>query len=133
MIRKKRITSNRAMKRTVNSSPTTKQKELLSLIERKLEKIGLNYGPVVYDELQSRLEQAVDIFNKDLDSLFSELFPTYTSKNKNTKVKKGGETGGKTQTKVCKVCKVSKIVIVIILTSSSGYPPNQLQYFVLVV
>ena len=89
MIRKKRITSNRAMKRTVNSRPTTKQKELLSLIERKLEKIGLNYGPVVYDELQSRLENAVDIFNKDLDSLFSELFPTYTSKNKNTKVKKG--------------------------------------------
>ena len=84
MIRKKRITSNRAMKRTVNSRPTTKQKELLSLIERKLEKIGLNYGPVVYDELQSRLEKAVDIFNKDLDSLFSELFPTYTSKNKNT-------------------------------------------------
>ena len=80
------------MKRTVNSKTDNKQKELLSLIERKLEKIGLNYGPVVYDELQSRLEKAVDIFNKDLDSLFSESFPTYASKNKNTKAQKGKNT-----------------------------------------
>ena len=90
MIRKKRIVKNRAMKRVVNSKPNNnKQKELLSLIEGKLEDVGLNYGPVVYDELQSRLEKTVDIFNKDLNSLFSELFSTYTSKNKNTKAQRG--------------------------------------------
>jgi len=89
MMRKKRISNNRAMRKVVKTKTTNSKKmELLSVIDEKLEAIGLDYGPIVYDELQSRLEKTVDAFNKDLDFLFSENFPTYKLGNKkNTKSK----------------------------------------------
>ena len=65
----------------VNKADNNKKTELLSKIDEKLNDMGEKYGPVVYDELQSRLEKTIDIFHKDVDSLFS-AFPTYSSKNK---------------------------------------------------
>ena len=59
-----------------------KKTELLSKIDQKLNDMGEKYGPIVYEELQSRLEKTIDIFHKDVDSLFSS-FPTYKS-NTNT-------------------------------------------------
>ena len=88
MIRKNRLIRNRAMKRVVGSKSNNKKVELLSKIEDKLDGIGVNYGPVVYDELQSRLEKTVDIFNKDLDILLADFFSSYRSKNKKSAGKK---------------------------------------------
>ena len=42
--------------------------------------MGEKYGPVVYEELQSRLEKTIDIFHKDVDNLFSS-FSTYKTNN----------------------------------------------------
>ncbi len=65
----------------VNKADNNKKTELLSKIDEKLNDMGEKYGPVVYDELQSRLEKTIDIFHKDVDSLFSS-FSTYKSDNK---------------------------------------------------
>ena len=51
-----------------------------------LEKIELEYGPVVYKELQTRLEKTIQIFNDEVESLFMKTFSTY--KSSNTKGKK---------------------------------------------
>ena len=95
MIRKSRLTKNRAMRRVVASKSNNKKADLLSKVEDKLDNVGLNYGPVVYDELQSRLEKTIDTFNKDLDNLLSEFFPTYTSKGKKSKTKSSKESSKK--------------------------------------
>tara|TARA_B100000131_G_scaffold313458_1_gene348862 strand:+ start:125 stop:433 length:309 start_codon:yes stop_codon:yes gene_type:complete len=65
----------------VSKSDNSKKTELLSKIDEKLSDMGEKYGPIVYEELQSRLEKTIDTFHKDVDSLFS-AFPTYSSKNK---------------------------------------------------
>tara|TARA_B100000131_G_C17839189_1_gene501028 strand:+ start:259 stop:585 length:327 start_codon:yes stop_codon:yes gene_type:complete len=95
MIRKSRLTNNRAMKRVVGSKSKNKKLELLSKIEDKLDNIGVSYGPIVYDELQSRLEQTIDIFNNDLDNLLSDFFSTYASKNKKSKIKEDKDSSKK--------------------------------------
>jgi len=64
-----------------SKTDNTKKTELLSKIDEKLNDMGEKYGPIVYQELQSRLEKTIDTFHKDVDSLFSS-FPTYNSKNK---------------------------------------------------
>ena len=76
MIRKK-ISNVKNINKTDNSEKT----ELLSKIDEKLSDMGEKYGPIVYQELQSRLEKTIDIFHKDVDSLFSS-FSTYNSKDK---------------------------------------------------
>ena len=87
MIRKKRLSNNRAMRKVVdNKNINNKKIELLAEIDKKLENIESEYGPVVYNELQSRLEKTIKIFNKELESLFSKSFASYKPK-KNTKVK----------------------------------------------
>tara|TARA_B100000131_G_scaffold149903_1_gene145443 strand:- start:57 stop:365 length:309 start_codon:yes stop_codon:yes gene_type:complete len=77
MIGRKKIGGVKSIKKTDNSKKT----ELLSKIDQKLSDMGEKYGPVVYEELQSRLEKTIDIFHKDVDSLFSS-FSTYKSDNK---------------------------------------------------
>ena len=66
---------------TASKTDNSKKTELLSKIDQKLNDMGEKYGPIVYEELQSRLEKTIDTFHKDVDSLFSS-FPTYNSKNK---------------------------------------------------
>ena len=64
--------------KAVNKADNSKKTELLSKIDQKLSDMGEKYGPVVYEELQSRLEKTIDIFHTDVDSLFSS-FSTYKS------------------------------------------------------
>tara|TARA_Y100001970_G_C13589020_1_gene534570 strand:+ start:187 stop:510 length:324 start_codon:yes stop_codon:yes gene_type:complete len=86
MIRKK-IGKNRAMRKVVNNKTVNSKKtELLSEIDQKLDNIESEYGPIVYNELQSRLEKTIEVFNKEVDSLFSKSFSSYKpKKNKKTK------------------------------------------------
>ena len=69
-----------------------KKSDLLIKIDSKLEKIELEYGPVVYKELQSSLEKTIQIFNDEVESLFMKIFSTYKSSkskdHKNGKVNK---------------------------------------------
>ena len=94
MVMKKRIANkktlgNRPMRKIIGSKSQVNDKktELLADIDKKLENIELEYGPVVYNELQARLEKTIQIFNDEVESLFSNTFSTYkTKKNaKNTK------------------------------------------------
>ena len=64
--------------KAVNKANNSKKTELLSKIDQKLNDMGDKYGPIVYEELQSRLEKTIDIFHKDVDSLFSS-FSTHKS------------------------------------------------------
>jgi len=64
-----------------NKGDNSKKTELLSKIDQKLNDMGEKYGPIVYEELQSRLEKTIDVFHKDVDNLFSS-FPTYKSNAK---------------------------------------------------
>jgi len=66
-----------------NKADASKKTELLSNIDQKLNDMGEKYGPVVYEELQSRLEKTIDTFHKDVDSLFSS-FSTFKSDDKKT-------------------------------------------------
>ena len=78
------------------SSDNGKKTELLSTIDKKLDDIGLEYGPIVYGELQSRLEKTIDIFNNDVETLFKGAFSTYkSSSNKTDKSKEFDEDTGK--------------------------------------
>ncbi len=94
MVMKKRIGNkktlgNRPMRKIIGSKnkAANKKDELLADIDKKLENIELEYGPVVYNELQSRLEKTIQIFNDEVESLFLNTFSTYKTK-KSTKTKK---------------------------------------------
>ncbi len=89
MIRKK-MGNTKIIKKNDNNKKT----ELLSKIDEKLSSMGEKYGPIVYQELQSRLEKTIDIFHRDVDSLFSS-FSTYSSKNRKTKKKDVAEDSKK--------------------------------------
>ena len=66
-----------------------KKSDLLIEIDNKLEKIELEYGPIVYKELQTRLEKTIQIFNDEVESLFMKTFSTYKpSKSKYNKKEK---------------------------------------------
>jgi len=86
----KAIKNGRKPIRKVNN---TKKSELLSKIDEKLNNMGEKYGPVVYEELQSRLEKTIDLFHKDVDALFSS-FSTYKKNND-----KGNNSKGKNSKK----------------------------------
>ena len=87
MIGRKKIGATKA----VNKSDNTKKTELLSKIDEKLNDMGEKYGPIVYEELQSRLEKTIDTFHKDVDSLFSS-FSTYKSNADSTDNSKDKKT-----------------------------------------
>ena len=91
MIRKKRLSTNNAMRKVVSTKTVNKKKmKLLSSIDKKLDSIESEYGPIVYTELQSRLEETIKIFNEDVNSLFSSSFSSYKSRVK-TKSKDVGK------------------------------------------
>jgi hypothetical protein len=69
----------RATKKLANES---KKDFLLEEIDIKLEGIDKKYGPVVYEELQSRLEKTIDIFHEDIEKLFMKNFSSYKSDDK---------------------------------------------------
>ena len=69
----------RATKKLANES---KKDFLLEEIDIKLEGIDKKYGPVVYEELQSRLEKTIDIFHEDIEKLFMKNFSSYKSHDK---------------------------------------------------
>jgi hypothetical protein len=93
----KKTLGNRPMRKIIsNKNINNKKTELLADIDQKLENIELEYGPVVYNELQSRLEKTIQIFNDEVELLFLNNFSTYKSK-KNAKVKKNKESSNKPQ------------------------------------
>ena len=89
IIGNKKTLGNRPMRKTIRSNNVTNKKsELLSDIGNKLENIESEYGPIVYKELQSRLEKTIQIFNDEVETLFSSTFSTYKSKRNIKKKKK---------------------------------------------
>ena len=71
----KKTLGNRPMRKIVGAkSISNKKSDLLTKIDNKLEKIELEYGPVVYKELQTRLEKTIQIFNDEVESLFMKTF-----------------------------------------------------------
>jgi hypothetical protein len=51
-----------------------KMKDLLDELDEHLEKIGGDYGPILMEELQNRLEIIVKKFNDEVHTLFTESF-----------------------------------------------------------
>ena len=49
-------------------------KELLDELDEHLEQIGGDYGPILMEELQNRLELIVKKFNDEVHTLFTESF-----------------------------------------------------------
>ena len=83
MIRQKKMVNNRAMRKVVSNKKVNRKKiELLAEIDKKLDSIESEYGPIVYKELQSRLENTIKVFNKEVDSLFSKTFESYKLQKK---------------------------------------------------
>ena len=83
MIRKKRLSTNKAMRKVVSTKTVNKKKiKLLSSIDAMLDNIESEYGPIVYTELQSRLEETIKIFNEDVKLIFSNSFSSYKSRIK---------------------------------------------------
>ena len=50
-----------------------KMKGLLEELDERLEQIGGDFGPILMEELQNRLECIVKNFNEEVHTLFSEL------------------------------------------------------------
>ena len=87
IVRKKRGSINKIKSRITPRVSHSKVKEskkhdLLKDIDTKLESIDKKYGPVVYEELQSRLEKTINIFHEDIEKLFKENFSSYKYDNK---------------------------------------------------
>ena len=88
MIRQKKMVNNRAMRKVVSNKKVNRKKiELLAEIDKKLDSIESEYGPIVYKELQSRLENTIKVFNKEVDRLFSKTFES-DKLHKKVKVKR---------------------------------------------
>ena len=51
-----------------------KMKHLLDEVDEKLEQIGGDFGPILMEELQNRLEKIVKNFNEEVNELFNESF-----------------------------------------------------------
>ena len=51
-----------------------KMKDLLDELDERLEQIGGDYGPILMEELQNRLELIVKNFNNEVHTLFTESF-----------------------------------------------------------
>ena len=51
-----------------------KMKRLLDELDERLEQIGGDFGPILMEELQNRLEGIVKNFNEEVHTLFSESF-----------------------------------------------------------
>ena len=51
-----------------------KMKSLLDELDERLEQIGGDYGPILMEELQNRLERIVKNFNDEVNTLFTESF-----------------------------------------------------------
>ena len=51
-----------------------KMKGLLDELDERLEQIGGDFGPILREELQNRLENIVRNFNKEVNTLFTESF-----------------------------------------------------------
>ena len=51
-----------------------KMKSLLDELDDHLEQIGGDYGPILMEELQNRLEWLVKNFNDEVNTLFTESF-----------------------------------------------------------
>ena len=51
-----------------------KMKGLLDELDERLEEIGGDYGPLLMEELQNRLENIVKNFNEEVNTLFIESF-----------------------------------------------------------
>ena len=49
-------------------------KGLLDELDERLEQIGDDFGPILMEELQNRLENIVRNFNKEVNTLFTESF-----------------------------------------------------------
>ena len=51
-----------------------KMKGLLDELDERLEQIGGDFGPILKEELQNRLERIVKNFNEEVHTLFTESF-----------------------------------------------------------
>ena len=51
-----------------------KMKDLLDELDERLELIGGDYGPILMEELQNRLEQVVNNFNNEVHDMVTESF-----------------------------------------------------------
>ena len=51
-----------------------KMKGLLDELDEHLEQIGGDFGPILMEELQNRLENIVRNFNEEVNTLFTESF-----------------------------------------------------------
>ena len=51
-----------------------KMKGLLDELDERLERIGGDFGPILMEELQNRLENIVRNFNEEVNTLFTESF-----------------------------------------------------------
>ena len=51
-----------------------KMKGLLDELDERLEQIGGDFGPILMEELQNRLEGIVKNFNEEVHTLFTESF-----------------------------------------------------------
>ena len=51
-----------------------KMKDLLDELDEHLEQIGGDYGPIIMEELQNRLEQVVNNFNDEVHDMVTESF-----------------------------------------------------------
>jgi len=55
-----------------NSIFDEKIRHLLNEVDEKLEQIGGDFGPILMEELQNRLEKIVKNFNEEVNQLFTE-------------------------------------------------------------
>ena len=58
-----------------------KMKDLLDELDELLDQVGGDYGPILMEELQNRLELIVKNFNNEVHTLFTESFKKWNVTN----------------------------------------------------
>ena len=80
-----------AIKKKINKAPLSKsndkKSQLLIKVDELMEKLDNDYGPLLLEELQKRLETTINEFHSDLKTILEQTF-----NEKNTKFKDSPES-----------------------------------------
>ena len=78
MVIKKKISNKNTL-----SKSSDKKGELLIKVDQLMEKLDNDYGPLLLEELQKRLENTIEEFHSDLKTILEQTFDKHNSKTKN--------------------------------------------------
>ena len=77
------VIKKKTINKTALSKSNDKKGELLIKVDQLMEKLDNDYGPLLLEELQKRLETTIEEFHSDLKTILEQTFNEHNLKEKN--------------------------------------------------